>query len=92
MVSQCRTKDEIERALTAQYGPRVLALPKASGFRVTAYLVPALAALAAAAGIVLLAVRRPHRRGRAGRRPRADGPPIDPLQSARIDAELERYR
>jgi cytochrome c-type biogenesis protein CcmH len=89
VVGQCRSKEEIERALVAQYGPRVLALPKASGFRVTAYLVPALAALAAAAGIALIAVRRPHRRRE---RPRADGPPIDPLQSARIDAELERYR
>jgi cytochrome c-type biogenesis protein CcmH len=92
MVNQCRSKDEIERALVAQYGPRVLALPKASGFRVTAYLVPALAALAAAAGIALVAVRRPRLRRRAGQRPRADAPPIDPLQSARIDAELERYR
>jgi len=92
MVNQCRSKDEIERALVAQYGPRVLALPKASGFRVTAYLVPALAALAAAAGIVLVAARRPRRRGRAGRPPPADGRRIDPRHSARIDAELERYR
>jgi cytochrome c-type biogenesis protein CcmH len=92
MVSQCRSKHEIERALVAQYGPRVLALPKASGFRATAYLVPALAALAAAAGIVLAAGRRPRLRRRAGQGPRADGPPIDPLQSARIDAELDRYR
>jgi cytochrome c-type biogenesis protein CcmH len=89
MVNQCRSKEEIERALVAQYGPRVLALPKASGFRVSAYLVPALAALAAAAGIVLVAVRGPRRRRE---RPRANGPPVDPLQSARIDAELDRYR
>jgi cytochrome c-type biogenesis protein CcmH len=92
MVDQCRSKNEIEHALVAQYGPRVLALPKASGFRLTAYMVPALAALAAAAGIVVVATRLPRRRGRTGQRPPTDGRPIHPLQSARIDAELERYR
>jgi cytochrome c-type biogenesis protein CcmH len=55
MVRQCRSKKEIKSALVAQYGPRVLALPKASGLRLAAYLVPALAAAAAAVGLALAA-------------------------------------
>jgi cytochrome c-type biogenesis protein CcmH len=94
MVRQCRSKSQIKSALVSQYGPRVLALPKPSGFRLAAYLVPALAAMAAVAGLALAAVRR-RRRGRGHASPReafAHGPPLDPAQAARIDAELERYR
>jgi cytochrome c-type biogenesis protein CcmH len=90
MVRQCRSKNEIKAALVGQYGPRVLALPRPSGFRLAAYLVPALGAAAAAAGLVLAAARR--RRRAAPRGALAHGPPLDPLQAARIDAELERYR
>jgi cytochrome c-type biogenesis protein CcmH len=92
MIRRCRSKHEIESALVAQYGPRVLALPKASGFRLAAYLVPALAAAAAAAALVVGAARW-RRHARLG--PRDTIPersPLDPLQAARIDAELERYR
>jgi cytochrome c-type biogenesis protein CcmH len=91
MIRRCSSKDEIESALVAQYGPRVLALPKASGFRLAAYLVPALAAAAVAAALAVAVVRwRRHPR----RRPRemTTGRPLDPVQAARIDAELERYR
>jgi cytochrome c-type biogenesis protein CcmH len=92
MVRQCRSKNQIKSALVAQYGPRVLALPKPSGFRLAAYLVPALAAAAAAAALALAAARwRRHRR--AGPRDMIpERPPLDPLQAARIDAELERYK
>ena len=92
MVRQCRSKDEIESALVAQYGPRVLALPKARGFRLAAYLVPALAAAVAAAAL-LVAAARWRRHARPGTRDMTpERPPLDPLQAARIDAELERYR
>src|SRR5204863_6439470 len=57
MVRQCRSTREIKAALVAQYGPRVLALPPATGFRLAAYLVPALAAVGAALGIGLAAAR-----------------------------------
>jgi len=85
MVGQCRSKDEIKSALVAQYGPRVLSLPKASGFRLAAYVVPALVATFAVAGLGLAAARQ-------WRDGPARGPALDPLQAARIDAELERYR
>jgi cytochrome c-type biogenesis protein CcmH len=92
MIRRCRSKEEIESALVSQYGPRVLALPEASGFRLAAYVVPALAAAFAVAGLGLAAARR-RRRGRASPGDeRVRGPALDPLQAARIDAELERYR
>jgi cytochrome c-type biogenesis protein CcmH len=92
MVRQCRSKDEIESALVAQYGPRVLALPKASGFRLAAYLVPALVAAFVVAGLGLAAARRGRRRPASAGGELVRGPALDPLQAARIDAELERYR
>jgi cytochrome c-type biogenesis protein CcmH len=92
MIRRCRSKDEIEAALVAQYGPRVLALPKASGFRLAAYLVPALAAAAVAGALAVAAARRRRHPGPDPRGMIAERPPLDPLQAARIDAELERYR
>lgn len=92
MVRQCRSKDEIESALVAQYGPRVLALPKASGFRLAAYVVPALVAAFPIAGLGLAAARRRRRRRASPGGELVRGPTLDPLQAARIDAELERYR
>lgn len=92
MVRQCRSEDEIESALVAQYGPRVLALPQASGFRLTAYLVPAVAAAAAVAGLGLAVERRRRRQRPASGEMIGAPPPLDPLDAARIDAELERYR
>jgi cytochrome c-type biogenesis protein CcmH len=92
MLRQCRSKDEIESALVAQYGPRVLALPKASGFRLAAYVVPALGAAFAVAGLGLAAARWRRRRRGSAREELVRGPALDPLQAARIDAELERYR
>ena len=92
MVRQCRSKDEIASALVAQYGPRVLALPKASGFRLAAYVVPALVAALTVAGLGLAAARRRRRPRTSPRDDRVSRPALDPLQAARIDAELERYR
>jgi cytochrome c-type biogenesis protein CcmH/NrfF len=92
MVGQCKSKREIESALVAQYGPRVLALPKASGFRLAAYLVPALVAAAAAVGLGFAAASRRRRRRGLPRDALPGGPPLEPRQAARIEAELERYR
>ena len=43
LVAEGKSKAEVKDALVAQYGPSVLALPKASGFDLSAYLVPILA-------------------------------------------------
>jgi cytochrome c-type biogenesis protein CcmH len=87
LVDRCRSKEEIEEILVAQYGPGVLALPEADGFSLSAYLVPALVVLLAAAGVALAA-----RRWRSGGgRPATGGPPEDGAAGKRLDADLERY-
>jgi cytochrome c-type biogenesis protein CcmH len=93
LARRCESKRQIKRALVAEYGPRVLAVPVASGFRLAAYLVPALVACATGLGIVVVAARS---RRRGGRPPRpeiaATGPPFDAVDAARLEAELDRYR
>jgi hypothetical protein len=93
MVRQCRSKDEIESVLVAQYGPPVLALPKpaTSAWKSPTSCLPPPAA-AAAAGLALAAAPwRGH--WRVGPREMIpDRPPRDPLQAARIDERLERFK
>jgi cytochrome c-type biogenesis protein CcmH len=88
LIDRCRSKEEIEQVLVAQYGPGVLALPDATGFDLSAYLVPALAVLLAAGGIAVAARR--WRRG-GGRATPGDGPGEDSAAGKRLDADLERY-
>jgi cytochrome c-type biogenesis protein CcmH len=94
-IADCRSKEEIKRALVAQFGEGVLALPgDESGDDdlgdVLVYLIPALAILVALGGIAFAVVRW---RGAADRG--ANGRPGDPAvagsDSARLDADLERY-
>jgi cytochrome c-type biogenesis protein CcmH len=92
LVDRCRSKEEIEQILVAQYGPGVLALPETEGFDLAAYVVPALAVLLAG-GAVLLAARRWRRGGSSAA---ADGPDPDATEAGRaaakrLDSDLERY-
>jgi cytochrome c-type biogenesis protein CcmH/NrfF len=57
LVKQGQGKDEIKDALVAQYDGAVLALPKRSGFSLSAYVVPIVAFIVAAL-LLALAVRR----------------------------------
>lgn len=89
LVERCKSKDEIKAALVSEFGDRVLALPDSKGFGLTAYLVPALGLLLGIAGVTLAAMRWRH----APRPPEADaGPPPDPPDAARLEADLERYK
>jgi cytochrome c-type biogenesis protein CcmH len=90
LVARGRTKAQVKDALAAQYGPAVLALPKGSGFDLSAYLVPILGLLAA---IAVLAVsvarwRRDGARARGGEPPAA-GPKGEDVE--RLEADLSRY-
>src|SRR5262245_61559431 len=67
LVAAGKSEAEIKDDLVAQYGPAVLAVPKASGFDLTAYLVPVIA-IALAIVLVGLGVLRWRRAGE-----RADG-------------------
>jgi cytochrome c-type biogenesis protein CcmH len=79
-VEDCRSKEEIKRALVAEFGPAVLALPPAEGFDLAAYIVPVVAVLLATAILIVLAVRWRRRRGDT-----VDDEP--PPTAARDDAE-----
>src|SRR3954452_22637044 len=85
LIAQCKSKSEIKAALVAQFGDRVLALPPGKGFDLTAYIVPALAVLAALTAIRLAAG------GGRRRRPQRAGAPTGAPVSARLDADLEPY-
>lgn len=88
LVAAGRTKAEIKDALVAQYGKEVLALPSASGFDLSAYLVPVIALLVAAvaAGFGLSRWRR------AGGQPSSAHPPAPRGKEAeRLEEDISRY-
>ncbi|MEX0973144.1 MAG: cytochrome c-type biogenesis protein CcmH [Solirubrobacterales bacterium] len=90
MIAQGHSKAEIKEALVTQYGDEVLALPRGSGFDLTAYLVPAFAFVLAVLALAL-GVRRWRRAGEpAG--PGRGGPEAPQGEDAeRLDADLARY-
>jgi cytochrome c-type biogenesis protein CcmH len=85
-----KSKEEVKDALVAQYGLAVLALPRGSGFDLSAYLVPAIAFVAA-----LLALGAGVWRWRRAGSDDGTGPPgssgPDAEDAARLDADLARY-
>jgi cytochrome c-type biogenesis protein CcmH len=87
MIAAGRSKEEIKDALVREYGSEVLAEPEGSGFELSAYLVPAIALLAAVAALAV-GVARWRRRGDGGGP--APRPPRDE-DSARLDADIARY-
>jgi cytochrome c-type biogenesis protein CcmH len=87
LIARGETTAQIKRALVAQYGPTVLALPKGSGFDLTVYVVPAAVVVAIA---VLLAAALPRWRRRA-RQPPALAAPLSAADEARLEEDLARY-
>ena len=90
LIADCRSKDQIKRALVAQFGDAVLALPGDTGgdddFEdVLVYIVPGLGGLLAAGGIAFAALRWRGRRADAAQTAAAAPDP------ARLDADMERY-
>jgi cytochrome c-type biogenesis protein CcmH len=88
-IADCRSEDEIKRALVAQFGEEVLALPGDEGDDdledVLVYVVPAVGIAAALGGIAFALMRwRGRRQGRGA--PAAAG-----ADSSRLDADMERY-
>lgn len=89
LIAAGRTKGQIKDALVAQYGPRVLALPRGSGFDLSAYLVPVIGFLIAALAVALAALRWRRSSGRGGTPPAAAGPQGEDAE--RLEADLARY-
>jgi cytochrome c-type biogenesis protein CcmH len=90
LAKEGKNKDEIKEALVNQYGDAVLALPKSSGFSLSAYVVPIVAFVVA---VILLAVAIWKWRKAAGRRddrrPDIEGPSDEDRE--RLDEDLARY-
>ena len=86
LIARCKSKSEIKAVLVRQFSDRVLALPPAKGFNLSAYVVPALAVLVALGALGAAAVRWRRRRP-PPETAVADGE----AGSARLDADLERY-
>ncbi|HEX6460824.1 MAG TPA: cytochrome c-type biogenesis protein CcmH [Thermoleophilaceae bacterium] len=87
LIDRCESPQQIKTALVAQYGPRVLALPKDSGFNAAAYIVPVLALLFGAA-LAFVAVRWWSSHGR-DREPAA--PALGRADARRLEAEMARW-
>jgi cytochrome c-type biogenesis protein CcmH len=90
LVAQCKSKDEVKRALVAEFGDSVLALPGDEGDTgvgdVLVYVVPALGIVLAAAGIAFAVVRWRRPRRRPG-----DGTGLATADGARLEDDMERY-
>jgi cytochrome c-type biogenesis protein CcmH/NrfF len=90
LVAAGKSRAEIKDDLVAQYGPSVLALPRASGFDLTAYLVPVLAILVAAVALGFSVTRwrrdgkRSQPRGVTAKAPQGE-------DAERLEADLSRY-
>jgi cytochrome c-type biogenesis protein CcmH/NrfF len=87
LIAQGYTKDEIKHRLVQEFGPNVLALPRARGFDLTAYLVPIVLGVAGLLAIAVLAVR--WRRRRPPDAPAV--PDLDPADAQRLDTDLARF-
>lgn len=90
LVTAGKSKGEIKDALVAQYGPAVLALPKASGFNLSAYLVPAIAILVAVA-VLAFSVARWRRDGKGPRGEADAGSAPSGEDAERLEADIARY-
>lgn len=91
LVARGLDEAQVKRALVAEYGPAVLALPPASGFDLLVYIVPGVAVLLA---LLLLAFALPRWRARAALEDTVWGPPRIALSGEeveRLDRDLARF-
>jgi cytochrome c-type biogenesis protein CcmH len=90
LIAQGESKAQIERALVAQYGPSVLALPPAHGFNLTVYVLPPAIVVLGAVGLAF-ALPRWRRRTRAAASAAAPVAPLGPEDRQRLDEDLARH-
>ena len=90
LITEGKDKDQIKDELVKEYGPAVLAVPDASGFGLTAFIVP-IVGIAIALVAIALAARR-WRRARM-RTEAAAAPPVPPSSAdeERLRVDLGRY-
>jgi cytochrome c-type biogenesis protein CcmH len=92
LIAQGKSERQIKDALVAQYGERVLALPREKGFDLAVYLVPIAAVLLALAVLAVALPRwRRHARAHAAAQPAAAAPALSDEDMRRLDDELARH-
>jgi cytochrome c-type biogenesis protein CcmH len=90
LVAAGRTQEQIKDALVAEYGNEVLALPRGSGFDLSAYLVPIIAFVLAVVALAIGVLRwRRAGGGPDGQGEGASGPSREDAE--RLEADLARY-
>lgn len=87
LIAQGDTKAQIKHRLVQEFGPNVLALPKAKGFDLFAYLVPIVLGVAGLLAIAVLALRWRRRRPADV----AAVPDLEPADAKRLDSDLARF-
>jgi cytochrome c-type biogenesis protein CcmH len=91
LVAKGLGEKQIKNALVSEYGPAVLALPKASGVNLAVYIVPPAVVLIALAGLAF-AIPRWRRRGRERESESgAAAPSLSAADAARLDRDLARF-
>jgi cytochrome c-type biogenesis protein CcmH/NrfF len=91
LIAQGKSEQQIKDALVAQYGERVLALPRSDGFNLAVYLVP-IAAVALALALLALALPRWRRHARARAAASAVAGPVSSAEDMRrLDEDLARH-
>jgi cytochrome c-type biogenesis protein CcmH/NrfF len=93
LIAKGYTKPQIERALVAQYGPAVLALPPAHGFNLTVYVLPPAILILGAVGLafVLPRWRRRTRARQASAGADVGKAALDPTDARRLEEDLARH-
>lgn len=89
LIAEGETKEQIEDALVAQYGPEVLAEPSGSGFDLSAYLVPIVAFLVAIVALAFGVLRWRRVAERSNQSAPKPGPGNEAAE--RLEADLSRY-
>jgi cytochrome c-type biogenesis protein CcmH len=90
LIAEGKTEAQIKDELVAEYGDAVLALPKGSGFSLSAYVVPIVAFLVAVVALAIGVMR--WRRAGDGSDKDGDAPRGPSGEDAdRLDADLARY-
>lgn len=90
LIERGQTEAQIKGALVAQYGPTVLALPRAKGFDLVVYVVPAAVVLALLALLAWL-VPRWRRRSPADLAEPATAGELSAADAARLEADMRRF-
>jgi cytochrome c-type biogenesis protein CcmH len=91
LISSGESEAQIKRALVAQYGRAVLALPSSGGFGVFAYAVPIAVVVGLVAAVLVLLPRWRARGAARTRARRSSEPALSAEDAARLDADMARF-